>query len=1183
MRIIKFSLIFFIIVSPFLNFGQSNFTPYTLKSPEIASLESISHPEINESKGKPIISIPLYHIDTGTFKIPITLTYNVDGIKVENESSWVGNSWGLTHGGTIIRKKVKTTDEHLLHVFSYGPQIDPEGGPGCERIWHDGTQGWFNYANYATLEMNYFEINNGNMTNFNVQSDSRHDAPDVFNYELPNGKSGYFIFKNENLIINSGNELVSHTLDSNGNISKFTITDDSGNKFYFDDANFEIYGYNRAWLQTRSGLATSSYSHYTLMTTSSPKYPCGEQSQGDGIYYSSRDGALDAWTKPTSTSWFLTKIETSNNRLIEYNYVSVPHYAILNTRSGASEDASDFSSPGSNRHNNYNEFTDRVISSITWENGKVIFLRKNSFREDVLSPSNPISGNHRSQLKALDKIEIYDSHNMLIKDIVFNTSYNLSLDIENLVGDQLDYFGYIYKRLWLDSITLNSFSDKPLKYDFKYNSQKLPHRFSFEQDFWGFYNGNNPYSEPKSMIPYLWYYPDDPRSFTRPTNFSIFRRTNYIGNEIQTSVSSTYKSLYSDRNSSQDYNKAGSLEEIIYPTGGSIKYEYELNSFLVEDQILYGNGLRVNSITRINDDSEVSRTNYTYDNENGITSGSITKLPQNAYTMGYQIKYNSSISDADVFYGRVTKTIPENGSIVTKYLVPFKMETENALFSDYHDQNFYEISLDENSDYGLEHTGTTNDRNYPELRDNLNTYYATVFGKPTEQIIFNEAELPVKKIEYSYDVSKNAYLHYIVNDFAYQPINITNPKRLYQTFLGDFSLKNIVTTEVFSGNDVFTEKSFDYNSHNLISEIKTWNSEGQLFQTNYKYPFDLIGVEQSPYMQQLINANRLNESVVTKYFKGTAKLSENHIKFGNSVNTSNLLLPIEKFERKGIIDINIANTEDRKISIVKYDSKGNILEYKAEDNISVVYIWGYKEAYLIAKIENASYLQVMNQIPNLQNLSDFDDDRTIDVVNTNGTISKIGKEGDLREALRNLRISLPNSMITTYTHDPLIGVTSITDSRGYTSYYEFDDFNRLERIKDQDGNIIKEYSYNYINVEINDGEDPSDPPFYETYSVALVPASYSGPIPPFTGASSICHTGSVFTKTLSLDTSSPISGSQITINGEPATSSVVVDNWGANYTGGIRWVRFYVDQYSTIWDVNPSTGIITGVSTFNCN
>jgi YD repeat-containing protein len=56
-----------------------------------------------------------------------------------------------------------------------------------------------------------------------------------------------------------------------------------------------------------------------------------------------------------------------------------------------------------------------------------------------------------------------------------------------------------------------------------------------------------------------------------------------------------------------------------------------------------------------------------------------------------------------------------------------------------------------------------------------------------------------------------------------------------------------------------------------------------------------------------------------------------------------------------------------------------------------------------------------------------------------------------------------SAMMTTYIYDPLIGIRSYTDENEVTTYYEYDTFGRLIRIKDQNGNVLKEYKYNYAN------------------------------------------------------------------------------------------------------------------------
>ena len=71
-------------------------------------------------------------------------------------------------------------------------------------------------------------------------------------------------------------------------------------------------------------------------------------------------------------------------------------------------------------------------------------------------------------------------------------------------------------------------------------------------------------------------------------------------------------------------------------------------------------------------------------------------------------------------------------------------------------------------------------------------------------------------------------------------------------------------------------------------------------------------------------------------------------------------------------------------------------------------------------------------------------------------------ENDLRNAFNTLRNQpdLQGAMIKTYTYDPLIGITSMTDERNRTVFYEYDDYNRLKHIKDHEGNLIETNKYN---------------------------------------------------------------------------------------------------------------------------
>ncbi|MCF1714193.1 DUF5977 domain-containing protein [Flavihumibacter sp. RY-1] len=76
-------------------------------------------------------------------------------------------------------------------------------------------------------------------------------------------------------------------------------------------------------------------------------------------------------------------------------------------------------------------------------------------------------------------------------------------------------------------------------------------------------------------------------------------------------------------------------------------------------------------------------------------------------------------------------------------------------------------------------------------------------------------------------------------------------------------------------------------------------------------------------------------------------------------------------------------------------------------------------------------------------------------INSNGTVW-----------FDDLRLHPADAQMTSYTFDPLVGITSITDINNNQSYYEYDLFKRLYLVKDKDGNVIKKYCYNYTGQPV---------------------------------------------------------------------------------------------------------------------
>jgi len=81
-----------------------------------------------------------------------------------------------------------------------------------------------------------------------------------------------------------------------------------------------------------------------------------------------------------------------------------------------------------------------------------------------------------------------------------------------------------------------------------------------------------------------------------------------------------------------------------------------------------------------------------------------------------------------------------------------------------------------------------------------------------------------------------------------------------------------------------------------------------------------------------------------------------------------------------------------------------------------------------------------------------------DVVNLN---IRIDNNGGGSVWFDDIRLYPSNAQMTTYTYNPLIGMTSQSDANNRITYYQYDTFGRLSLVRDQDNNIIKEICYNY--------------------------------------------------------------------------------------------------------------------------
>ena len=226
-------------------------------------------------------------------------------------------------------------------------------------------------------------------------------------------------------------------------------------------------------------------------------------------------------------------------------------------------------------------------------------------------------------------------------------------------------------------------------------------------------------------------------------------------------------------------------------------------------------------------------------------------------------------------------------------------------------------------------------------------------------------------------------------------------------------------------------------SHALPTKQTTVSSDKKINIVNTYYPQDLtLAGDDEVARQALVSKN------ITVPLLQTSTKDNNPI---NSAQTfyyifpNNLVLPKKIATKKGNA------TFDLRLLYNKYDDWGNVLERQKANDVVESYIYGYNHLYPVAKIVGMCYDDVLTN-------------SGIDLTKINDISTS---DADMRQELSKLRSNLSHAFITTFTYAPIIGITSQTDPAGHTTYYEYDDFNRLKLIKDQDGKIIKKYEYQY--------------------------------------------------------------------------------------------------------------------------
>ena len=196
---------------------------YIPPSPIAASFKIYGDIPVSFSTGVPDITIPIYVIEAGNYKIPITLKYHVKSIKPGSAKSNVALGWTLDYGGMVSRSIYDRPDDGLIVNYS-------------------GTNFCGSDSNQELMDMQKI---NGSDSEF-----------DIYNFSIP-GHGGEFIVNNNTPVL-----LSNKPLRINFAPNDIDLTDDRGTKYKFGYGKYHLAANSAnflksSWLLSQIALPTN--------------------------------------------------------------------------------------------------------------------------------------------------------------------------------------------------------------------------------------------------------------------------------------------------------------------------------------------------------------------------------------------------------------------------------------------------------------------------------------------------------------------------------------------------------------------------------------------------------------------------------------------------------------------------------------------------------------------------------------------------------------------------------------------------------------------------------------------------------------------------------------------------------------------------------------------------------------
>lgn len=161
-----------------------------MKSPQVSDMFRYGNVETSLFTGKLNLSIPIYQLEDPDFNLNIALRYNSEGFKPRKHSGYVGYNWFLEAGGCITREVRNIPDEYQRNYQLYG------------------LMGMLPFTSYKVDKDSIFKLTDDIVRecgtySFNLDTDCDYDVdylPDIFNFNFC-GYHGKFMINNQGEVV----------------------------------------------------------------------------------------------------------------------------------------------------------------------------------------------------------------------------------------------------------------------------------------------------------------------------------------------------------------------------------------------------------------------------------------------------------------------------------------------------------------------------------------------------------------------------------------------------------------------------------------------------------------------------------------------------------------------------------------------------------------------------------------------------------------------------------------------------------------------------------------------------------------------------------------------------------------------------------------------------------------------